>query len=947
MTKQTPDATPALDRLPAALREAGFRGEVERDTALLAAMSTDNSVYRIRPDIVAAPCDSEDVVTLMAVMERPEFATIPLTPRGGGTGTNGQSLNRGLVLDMRRHMTRLLKVDATEGWAEVEPGIVLDDLNARLRPHGLFFAPETSTSTRCAVGGMVSTDASGKGSRVYGKTSDNLLGVEIARGSGLISSLAPAPDWARPMLDAAEVAARAGRDAFVANTPRLTRRYTGYDLERACPDAETFEWWRLFPGSEGTLGPITRLRLALRPLPKEKRLVVAGFESFRASLAAATPLLADDPTAIEVMDERVQQLAEEAGLLSGLPQGLRPTGTGPLAYTFLEFNGDDPDDLDARIASCRDRLHGLDGIRAVHVAADADEIRALWAIRSAGVGLLGKVTGRARPVAFVEDCVVPPEALADFLDGFLAILDRHGLSFGIYGHVDVGCLHIRPALNIDAEDDRETLVAVSDAIFDLVVAHGGIFWGEHGKGVRGAYLERWIGPEAFAALQGVKAAFDPSDRFNPGKLVTAGQPVMGIATTPFRPFNAADDDPLQNAFRCNGNAQCLSYAATTPMCPSFKATEDLRHSPKGRADALRAWHRGRDGAAEIDEADLLGVLDTCLGCKACTSSCPVQVDIPWMRGAFYADYYARHRRPLTDRLTLLAERFSPWLAKVAPLGRPVWPLLRPLAERVLSLRDLPGELARPVPRRARIKAAELGTGALPDNAVLVWQDWFSALFDEAAQTDVRRGLEALGYRPLFVRMMPSGKAAGDMGDRAGFARMADRLTGALRAGARTGAPMIGLDPAFVMAVRQDYRKSGRDVPELLLPQEFLARALPDGPDWPRVSEPGAPIPLFSHCTEATAAPGAGRTWAAVFEAVGLRIETPATGCCGMAGLFGHKARHQEMSRRLFDLSWAAPLSDTDDAAATGFSCRCQAERFGEQAVRHPLGILADRLEGKR
>ncbi|MEN3792253.1 FAD-binding and (Fe-S)-binding domain-containing protein [Fulvimarina sp. MAC3] len=942
MTEATPASRSIFAALPEALREAGFRGEAEHDTALRAAMSTDNSVYRITPDLVLAPIDAADVVTAMGVLETSPFDTIPVTARGGGTGTNGQSLNSGVILDMRRHMHRLIEVDPAGEWADVEPGIVLDDLNARLKPHGVFFAPETSTSTRCVIGGMVSTDASGKGSRVYGKTSDNLLGVEIARGQGLVSSLEPAPDWARPMLQAAEAAARAGRDAFIAATPKLNRRFTGYDLERACCDGGGFEWWRLFPGSEGTLGPITRIRVKLRPLAREKRLVVAAFASFRDSLAAGVPLLADDPTAIEVMDERVTALAGEASLLDRLPQALRPaSGTAP-AYTFVEFNGDDPDELSKRLAACEDRLHGLPGIRAVYVASDAAEIRELWAIRSAGVGLLGKVDGPARPVAFVEDCVVPPEELPDFLDGFLGILARHGLGFGIYGHVDAGCLHIRPALDIDEDADRARLVAVSDEIFDLVQRHGGIFWGEHGKGMRGAYLERWIGPDAYRALQGVKAAFDPAGRFNPGKLVSNGTPIMGIGTTPFRPFNAPEGDPLQKAFRCNGNAQCLSYAATTAMCPSFKATNDVRHSPKGRADALRAWNEGRrTGERTVEEADLLATLDTCLGCKACASSCPVQVDIPAMRAAFLAEYYKDHARPLMDRLTLLAERLSPLMVRAAPLLRPIWPMMSRLAGVMMAMEDLPDRIAPPLPKEARIRVADLGRAALADDTVLVWMDWFSALFDGAAQRDVLRGLSALGYRPLFVEMRPSGKLAGDMGEREGFARMADRVEEAMQAGARTGAPMIGLDPAFVMALRQDYAKAGRRLPEIQLPQEFLAAEVARGRSFPHGSGQAT---IFAHCTETTGAPSSRKEWTTVFQAIGIEPETPATGCCGMAGLFGHKKRHGAMSRKLFDMSWAMPLEDAQEAAATGFSCRCQSERLADRTVRHPLGLIADRLD---
>lgn len=917
-----------------ALRSAGFAGEIETDRALRAAMSTDNSVYQIMPDLIVAPMDADDMVRLAGVLDDPAFADLQVTARGGGTGTNGQSLNRGVIVDTRRHMHRLLTVNADEGWADVEPGMVLDDLNERIRATGWFFAPETSTSTRCTIGGMVSTDASGKGSRIYGKTSDNVLGLEIALADGLLSS-DRTPVWAMPMLAAAERAARSGRAAFIANTPRLNRRFTGYDLERACPPDADFQWWRLFLGAEGTLGLISRIRVKLRRIEREKRLLVVGFDSFQAALASATPLLAAEPTAIEVMDERVQAIAEEAGILTRLPPALQAVSGQRIAYVFVEFNGDDPALLAQRVAHARSIVSGV-----VHEAADLAEIKELWAIRSAGVGLLGKVDGPARPVAFVEDCVVPPENLPAFVDEFLAVLTDHGLGFGIYGHVDVGCLHIRPALNIDADADRAKLVSVSDAVFALTRKHGGIFWGEHGKGVRGAYLRDWIGPEAYAALQGVKAAFDPHGRFNPGKLVSPRDDIMGIATTPFRPFNAPEGDPLTRAFRCNGNAQCLSYAEKTPMCPSFKATADLRHSPKGRADALRQWHatRQRGEVYAALEADVAAVLDGCLGCKACASTCPVQVDIPTMRSAFYAEYFTRNKRPFADRLTLLAERYSPLTVALSPMISPFWPVLAKLGGRLTKAVDLPDRLARPT---ARVRRADLGR--LPERTVILVQDWFSALFDAELQRDMVAGFTALGYVPRVLEMRPAGKAAQSMGDKAGFLAMGRKLAALLDEAAATGHPLIGMDPAFVMQLRQDYPKAGLILPNVALPQEFLAAELASGRDLPRANA-GHSVRVFGHCTESSASPKSQAIWVEVFTALGIAVDAPATGCCGMAGMFGHQERHQPVSRKLFAMSWAQHFTDAAPLAATGFSCRCQSERITHRRVRHPLGLIADAMK---
>lgn len=938
-----------FSHLMMSLRDAGFGGEIETDQALLMAMSTDNSVYQILPDLVVAPRDAQDMVTLVATLEQPDFQQIGITARGGGTGTNGQSLNAGVIVDTRRHMTRILEVDAISGWADVEPGLVLDDLNEQLRPRGWFFAPETSTSTRCTIGGMVSTDASGKGSRVYGKTSDNIIGLEIARAQGLLSSLTTPPAWALTMLTAAETATRAGRAAFVANTPRLNRRFTGYDLERACPESGGFEWWRLFLGAEGTLGLISRIRVKLRRLEPEKRLIVAGFGQFRQALMAAGTLMAVEPTAIEVMDEHVQKLAAEAGILDQLPPDLRAAPGQGLAYVFIEFNGDSAT-IEPRLQACEDRLRRLEGVQAIYMARDWTQIRSLWAIRSAGVGLLGKVKGAARPVAFVEDCVVPPASLPAFLDEFLAILNAHQLQFGIYGHADVGCLHVRPALNIDQPADRKTLQAVSDAVFQLTRKYGGIFWGEHGKGVRGVYLRDWIGEAAYLALCNVKEAFDPQGRCNPGKLVAMTGNLWGIANTPFRPFNAPPLDPLGPAFQCNGNAQCLSYEAAVPMCPSFKASADLRLSPKGRADGLRAWHqqRSREGRADPQlEADLMASLDSCLGCKACATSCPIQVDIPTLRSVFYADYFTRHQRRWADRLALGAERYSPLIVRAVSALRLVWPGLAPIAGKIVGSVDLPRHLAKPVRARYRLRLGR-AMPALGEAPVILVQDWFSVLFDEAARDDIIAGLEALGYRPWVLAMHPAGKMAQMLGDLTQFHQMATRLTALLHQAAALGAPLIGQDPAFVMQLRQDYPKNGIKPPPVWLPQEFLAqdfsvRSQKAGRLWPQAQE-ARRIQLFSHCTESTALPASAALWRTIFASLGLEIETPATGCCGMAGLFGHQARHQSLSRTLFARSWQPKIKPDQLQAVSGFSCRCQMQRLTQSAPRHPLGLIAEALK---
>lgn len=937
----------ALRLLPTLLAKSGFRGDIASDAALLAAMSTDNSVYQIMPDMVVAPRDARDVQTLMQVLGAEQLRTIPVTARGGGTGTNGQSLNSGVIVDFQKHMNRLLEVNVEERWAEVEPGIVLDELNAKLASTNLFFAPTTSTASRCTIGGMVSTDASGKGSRRYGKTSDNVLGLDLVLDGGdVLESGGLPPEWANSMLSEIEAASRAGRDALLDRVPALSRRFTGYDLERATPADGSLEWWRLPIGAEGTLGLVTRIRVRLLPKPKVKRLVVIGFDTFAAALDAGTSLLTHDPLAIEVMDEWVQSLAEKAGILQKLPSTLRARDGQPIAYNFVEFVGDDAAVLESQVDALRHMALKLPGAIASHVAVDDIEMAALWQVRAASVGLLGNVTGTRRPIAFVEDCVVPVANLSGFVKDFTELLGQHGLSYGLYGHVDVGCLHIRPALDIDSAGDQAVMKAVSDGVFELTQRHGGIFWGEHGKGVRGVYLAEFVGDVAFAAFRRIKKAFDPSLRFNPGKLVGEPSALMGIATTPFRTTNIALDDPLNLAFRCNGNAQCLSYQRSSVMCPSFKATRDLRHSPKGRADALRTWHQAYRESAVTQklEDEVRAALDGCLGCKACATSCPVQVDIPEMKSHFLEKFHQTRRRSLADRIALLLEAQSPLLVRFRKLASLASLLGTRLVEKAAGMSDLPVIAYRGIEKAGH---KTLAPGAISkrewgERTVFIWQDPFTTLFDTDACLAVADGLRALGYQPVFVALLPGGKAAHVLGDRPGFLKQARKLRTAIDLVARTGRPMVGIDPAFVMMTRQEYVKAGLGGGTIQLVQEFLSQEVDAGKTWPNLELATLPRKLFLHCSEAVGG-SAAAAWKNVFQAVGANVDIVATGCCGMAGLFGHQKRHKQVSLRAFELSWEDQLRGESEVMVSGFSCRCQTARYTRTRSAHPMKLMAESL----
>lgn len=945
-----PRPSPSLIRQArTAILANGFSGDVSVDHAARAAVSTDNSVYEIMPDLVVAPRDTVDVRRLMEVLAQPAFASLPVTARGGGTGTNGQSLNSGVVVNFQRYMRRLIEVNVEEGWADVEPGLVLYELNGLLAATGLHFAPNTSTASRCTIGGMVGTDASGKGSRIYGKTSDNIIGLEVVLDGGvMVSTISRATPMDGTLHAELAAACDAGRDALIANTPRISRRFTGYDLERTRPDGDTLEWWRLFLGAEGTLGLVTRIRVKLVPLPVHERLVVVAFDSFKQALVAGAPILEHEPLAIEIMDEWVHRLARDAGLMGSLPDHVQGANGQPIAHMFVEFAGADGDELDARIRHFVQRAATLAGAVGVHIATDAAERQRLWGIRSAAVALLGKREGKRRPIAFVEDCVVPVENLVPFVAGFDAIMKRHGLNYGIYGHIDVGCLHVRPALDLDEQPDRETFAAISDAVYALCNEFGGIFWGEHGKGIRGAYLPDFVGPEAYRALQRVKTAFDPAERFNPGKLVVVNAARLGITDPPFRKGNAPGD-AFEKAYHCNGNAVCLSHTRSTAMCPSYQASRDNRQSPKGRADALRTWREAQaNGSGELAEieAGVMGTLDTCLGCNACASSCPVQVSIPTMKSEFLDHYYRTHRRPLSDIAVAALEPMARLADIVRPVARLGMAAGSGIAARLLGLVDLPAistrslrQLGHPMRQWNRLSARDLD-----ENCVLVIEDAFTTLFDTEAVAAMVSGLAALGYRPVIVTMPPGAKGAHVKGMGARYRTRATRQIAALKQVATHGRPLVGTDPAFVMLTRQEYRRIDATTPQVLLAQEFLYAELQRGAAWP-VAPQGAPLKLMTHCTEASASPGAGRQWQDVLSALGIAAEPAKTGCCGMSGTFGHERKHQDMSRALFDATWRPVVADEKAVLVTGFSCRCQVARMTETTALHPMAIIAERLAG--
>ncbi|WP_085646269.1 FAD-binding and (Fe-S)-binding domain-containing protein [Thalassospira sp. MCCC 1A03138] len=986
-----------LGFLKALEKEGKFAGEIHADFPSRLINATDNSVYQVMPTAVLQPKNCNDINVVMELAGREEFSEVKITPRGGGTGTNGQSLNNTITLDTSKHLNNILGFDAEKGQVHVEPGVVLDQLNAWLKPHGFFFPPAVSTASRATIGGMIGSDSSGKGSRIYGKTSHYI--------NDMTTVLIDGTDFrthAMSAVEAREIMARDDRtgrlyrkihdeimprrDQINAIFPEMNRGLTGYNLKEAVSDQGDMNLSFLIAGAEGSLGMVKEITLRVIPLPKHKAVTVVRYDSFDSALRHVGTLVQFDPVAIESIDDKVMELAkqDESWHLLGKLLGTEDSSVPTRGFNVVEFVGETPEDVAAKQAELRTHLDVNPDADYAPIgfvqATDPTQIAAIWSIRAKSVGLLGNLEGKRRATPFVEDTAVPPENLADFIAEFRALLDAEGLDYGMFGHVDVGCLHVRPLLDMCDEQDEARLRRVSDRVVDLTKKYNGLIWGEHGKGFRGEYSPTYFGPELYDVLKRIKEAFDPEGQLNPGKIASPyskNTPITAIDAAPMRgQLDRQIEDRLRdeylNATRCNGNGACFNWDLMDAMCPSYKVTRDRVHSPKGRAGLVREWIRQLSVGTDPRNQDLAVInardfshdvydaMAGCLSCKACAGQCPVKVDIPEMKSRFLEAYHTRYKRPVKDYVIAQLESIAPLMAK-APLLFNALQSIPPMPwifKSLIGLTDLPKLSRQSVGKALRkrgigkFKLADLEALSDADRAksVVLLQDCFTSHYDIDVFTAHIDLLQKLGYRVFVPPYRPNGKTLHVKGFLKRFdyqAKQNDIVYGRL---AKTGVPLIGIEASVTLTYRQEYaQRLGSDRPDyrVHLFHEWLSAEITEN----RLTLPAssgnaggtAPATLFPHCTEKTSIPDVGVKWQKIFEAFGIKLATEKTGCCGMAGVYGHETRHQETSRALYDQSWKKKVDQTglDNMLVTGYSCRCQVARFEGTKPKHPVEYLTE------
>ncbi|HEY6888841.1 MAG TPA: FAD-linked oxidase C-terminal domain-containing protein [Solirubrobacter sp.] len=933
-----------MEELATAL-ERELAGDVRADAYTRHLYAADASMFALEPLAVAFPRDADDVARAVRVAAR---LGVPIVPRGGATSLAGQTAGgRGLVLDLSRHMTAIEAIDPEARTVRVQPGVVQEQLNQAVKRYGLVFGPDTSTSNRATLGGMIGNNSSGSESIVYGTTVDHVLELDVVLSDGSQATFSatsePSTALERRIYVGVQRLLREHARAIAEDYPRHWRQSGGYRLDRLDP----FDLSKLIVGSEGTLAIVTAATFRLVELPKAKMFAVGHFDSLLGAVDATHDALELQPHAVEMIDRTILGLSRAKVEFRALADRL---DGDPEALLFVSFAGDTEDEVRAKLDQLervwKEHGHGYFFLRA-ETAAQQD---ALTKVRKAGLGLLMAASeGRTRPAAFVEDTAVPPEHLREYVQRFQAIFDARGLKAGFYGHCSVGCLHIRPFLDLSRPDQVEMMLEVADEVVDLVAEFDGVNSSEHGDGrIRSPFSPRIFGDELYGAMRSVKRLFDPEGVFNPGVMVDAEALPIHIRDAEYpaaKPLVTHFDFPEGSmhgaADRCQRIGACRK-TGTGVMCPSYMATREEEHATRGRANALVKALSEPDPAAALGDERLYEILDLCLECKACKSECPLSVDMATLKSEFLSQHNAIHGTPLRSRLFGAIRTLNKVGAATAPLSNA--PLPRRLMERVTGI-----DHRRPLPRFERetlIKwAGSRPAAPAPSRGPVTFlADSFTTFTEPGVGRSAIELLDAAGYDVRLESGGCCGRASISKGLLDDATAKAEALSDRLASAAGV---ITGVEPSCVLTLREEHVQliGDRGIAERTkLVEELLVEAIDDGALKLRDLGPRR-ILFHGHCHQKALA-GTASTVALLQRIPGTEVVELDAGCCGMAGSFGFEAEHYDLSMqiggmRLFPAVRQEPAETL--IAATGVSCRQQIAHGTGRSARHPVQLVREAL----
>jgi len=952
-----------------------IEGEVLFDAASRGRYSTDASIYQVDPVGVVVPKNDRDAKVAMQIAVE---EGIPILARGAGSSQCGQAVGAALLIDNSKYLNRVVSVDRERATAVVEPGVVLDALNAQLRPHGLWFPVDVSTSAQATLGGMAGNNSCGSRSIRYGNMVHNVLGIDavLADGSELHFGTVPADPsrLAGPprIVDLAmKIRAIAEREAaeIAARWPKVLRRVQGYNLDTVAPEGE-WNFAQLLVGSEGTLAYSKRIHLKLSPVPRFRSLGVCHFAAFRRAMEAPQHIVKLAPTAVELVDRTMIGLARSNPAYRGVVEKF--IEGDPDAILLVEFVGEDRDGPAARLQELAELMGDLGNPDSVIQINDVVLQREVWEVRKAGLNIMMSMKGDGKPVSFIEDCAVPLEHLAEYTDALTRVFRKHGTEGTWYAHASVGTLHVRPVLNMKT-DGAAKMRAIAEEACALVKRYkGAAYSGEHGDGlVRSEWIAPIIGERLAAALVEIKALFDPKGLMNPGKIVRPskqddrslfrfkpGYAIPRIDTvldwSEWSVPGAASTGLAAAVEMCNNNGHCRKFDAGT-MCPSFRATGDEKHLTRGRANTLRLAISGQLGNLDANEAftsdEMFETLDLCVSCKGCKRECPTGVDMAKMKIEFLHHYHARHGYSIRDRLVAYLPRYAPLASRFAGITN----LYQKIGKRALGFA---AERSLPKWRRPFLNSLRTSDSTGKAGEVVLFVDTFSNYFEPENARAALAVLDRAGYGVHIARAADGGRplccgrtflAAGMVEEAKAEAR---RMIAALKPHVERGVPVIGLEPSCLLGLRDEFKSMlpGTDAEALaaqaLLLEEFLAREHDAG----RLALQLKPIAekralLHGHCHQKAfgAMPAVRKALSLVPE---LKVETIESSCCGMAGSFGYEAAHYEVSMKMAELSLLPKVRAAGEdtlLVADGTSCRHQIADGAARESVHVAQVLARAL----
>jgi FAD/FMN-containing dehydrogenase/Fe-S oxidoreductase len=909
-------------------------GEVLFDAGSRGRYSTDASIYQVEPIGVVVPRTEEAARVAIAVAAD---AGVPLLPRGAGSSQCGQTVGEALVLDHSKYLNNVIEVNRESMSAVVQPGVVLDALNAQLRALGVWFPVDVSTSAQATLGGMAGNNSCGSRSIAYGNMVHNVRAIDAVTIAGERWRFGPMQDASGPagyqaLVQKLQALYQREKQEIEARFPKLLRKVAGYNLDHLGPPYANAA--HLLVGSEGTLAYTERLHLKLSPLPAARALGVCHFPKFYAAMDSARHIVGLGPSAVELVDRTMIGLARDIPAFRKTVEAF--IHGDPDAILLVEFSGEDAlvqqrklADLDALMGSL-----GLPG--SVIRITDARLQREVWEVRKAGLNIMMSMKGDGKPVSFIEDCAVPLEHLAEYTERLTRVFEKYGTRGTWYAHASVGTLHVRPILDM-RRDGAKKMRAIAEEASALVKQYKGAYSGEHGDGlVRSEWIAPFFGPQLTAALAEIKACLDPRGLMNPGKIVHP--PKMDEASLfRFKPgytttssnalFDWSEWGGYDKAVEmCNNNGHCRKFDAGT-MCPSYRATRDEQHLTRGRANTLRLALSGQLGA-EGDE-EVRAALDLCVSCKGCKRECPTGVDMARMKAEFTAQYKARHGFGVRDYAV-------GWLPYYAPIAARLAPLANVVSDATKGAIGFAKE--RPLPRWRRDFFRESGDAAAD---VVLFVDTFNRYFEPENARAALKVLRAAGYKVHVPPALCCGRTFLSVGMAKRARREARRMLDALGPYAARGIPVVGLEPSCLFSLRDELPVlipgAEKLAAQAVLFEEFLAQR----PGRLKLAALDAPILVHGHCHQKAfdAMPAVD----AVLKMIpGANVEHVQTSCCGMAGSFGYEAEHFAMSMKMAEMNLLPAIRKAAQdvfVVADGTSCRHQIADGAGRSAMHVARVL--------